>query len=265
VKRLLLAVTALGLAGTIGTANAAPVSVPLQASSLTIWSGDTTSPADPTGVGFRQQALPSASAAPTIGTAGGLPLVSTVGVTGASGPIDFNLPMGGTNTIQGFFNTASAPFTSAGCPALSTCAGGELSDGTGNGHAPYLFATLFEFDFTAPSTGPLTVTHDDGVSLFVAGTEPPGSTCTVASCPGDLFKPADAAPTGAMMTEAATLTGGVTYDLWYTSANGLPEVLHTDFVPAPLIGNGLLVLLAVGGVLFGGKLLESLKTRRSHA
>jgi hypothetical protein len=29
--------------------------------------------------------------------------------------------------------------------------------------------------------------------------------------------------------------------------------------PAPLIGRGLLVLLAVGGALFGGKLLESLK------
>jgi hypothetical protein len=36
-------------------------------------------------------------------------------------------------------------------------------------------------------------------------------------------------------------------------------------VPAPLIGHGLLVLLAVGGVLFGGKLSESLKTRHSHA
>jgi hypothetical protein len=34
-------------------------------------------------------------------------------------------------------------------------------------------------------------------------------------------------------------------------------------VPAPLIGHGLFVLAAVGGVLFGGKLLESLKKRRS--
>jgi hypothetical protein len=38
-----------------------------------------------------------------------------------------------------------------------------------------------------------------------------------------------------------------------------------DVVPAPVIGHGLFVLLAVGGVLFGGKLLESLKTRHSHA
>jgi hypothetical protein len=32
-------------------------------------------------------------------------------------------------------------------------------------------------------------------------------------------------------------------------------------VPAPLIGHGLLALLAIGGVLFGGKLLENLKKR----
>ena len=34
-------------------------------------------------------------------------------------------------------------------------------------------------------------------------------------------------------------------------------------VPAPLIGRGLPVLLAVGGILFGAKLLERSKTRRS--
>ena len=34
-------------------------------------------------------------------------------------------------------------------------------------------------------------------------------------------------------------------------------------VPAPSIGHGILAFLAVGGVLFGGKLFESLKKRRS--
>jgi len=38
-----------------------------------------------------------------------------------------------------------------------------------------------------------------------------------------------------------------------------------DVVPAPVIGHGLFVLLAVGGVLFGGKLLESLKKHRLQA
>jgi hypothetical protein len=38
---------------------------------------------------------------------------------------------------------------------------------------------------------------------------------------------------------------------------------NTPAVPAPLIGHGLFVLLAVGGVLFGGKLLERSKQRGS--
>jgi hypothetical protein len=41
--------------------------------------------------------------------------------------------------------------------------------------------------------------------------------------------------------------------------------VNTPAVPAPLIGHGLLVMLAVGGVLFGGKLVENLKKRQSLA
>jgi len=36
-------------------------------------------------------------------------------------------------------------------------------------------------------------------------------------------------------------------------------------VPAPLVGHGILALLAIGGVLFGGKFLESLKKHRMQA
>jgi hypothetical protein len=36
-------------------------------------------------------------------------------------------------------------------------------------------------------------------------------------------------------------------------------------IPAPVIGHGFLVLLAIGGVLGGSKLLESLKNRQLHA
>jgi hypothetical protein len=52
-----------------------------------------------------------------------------------------------------------------------------------------------------------------------------------------------------------------------TGCTGLtgPIDVSTPAVPAPLIGHGLFVLLAVGGVLFGGKLLENLKNRRLHA
>jgi len=47
------------------------------------------------------------------------------------------------------------------------------------------------------------------------------------------------------------------------SGNGNTGVIGA--VPAPAIGHGLLVLLAVGGVLFGGKLLENLKKRNLQA
>jgi hypothetical protein len=43
---------------------------------------------------------------------------------------------------------------------------------------------------------------------------------------------------------------------------GSNSLVVGELVPAPAIGHGLLVLLAVGGVLFGGKLVESLK--RGH-
>jgi hypothetical protein len=56
------------------------------------------------------------------------------------------------------------------------------------------------------------------------------------------------------------LFGGDTQDMSIVSGG----VLNAP-VPAPLIGHGLLVLLAVGGVLFGGNFLESLKKRHLHA
>jgi hypothetical protein len=48
---------------------------------------------------------------------------------------------------------------------------------------------------------------------------------------------------------------------------GTGNVLVTELsaVPAPVIGHGLFVLLAIGGVLFGGKLLESFKKHRLQA
>jgi hypothetical protein len=50
-----------------------------------------------------------------------------------------------------------------------------------------------------------------------------------------------------------------------TPSGALSNARFYSTVPAPLIGHGLLVLLAVGGVLFGGKLFESLRMRRSLA
>jgi hypothetical protein len=50
--------------------------------------------------------------------------------------------------------------------------------------------------------------------------------------------------------------------VWDHASDGA-ESFFLISVPSPLIGHGLLVLLAVGGVLFGGKLLERINRRSS--
>jgi hypothetical protein len=121
--------------------------------------------------------------------------------------------------------------------------------------------TLFEFVFTPTTSEFFTVTHDDGVSLFADG-----------NIINNLL-PGQSGPTPSEVSQTVTLTGGDPYDLWYTAANGTPEILVTNTVtvPAPPIGRGLPVLLAVGGILFGAKLWERskrrspLETAASHA
>jgi hypothetical protein len=234
-KRLLLAVTALGLAGTIGTANAAPVGgagTGTTVNSLAIWNALT--PGDPLGIGNSQKALPAAF--PIFGNPIMNPgaLVASGAVTG--GQINFNLASG-TATIGNFLSTS--PGTWPGAGSLVTISQGGFAQ-----------ASLFEFKFTTTSAGSLSIVNDDGVSLFVDG-----NTTT------DLLPLLAANPTNQTNNGPVNLAGGTTYDLFYSEVNGLPAVLQTTFnaVPTPLIGHGLLVLLAVGGVLFGGKFLESHK------
>jgi hypothetical protein len=50
-----------------------------------------------------------------------------------------------------------------------------------------------------------------------------------------------------------------------TKPSGSPDNSACTAVPAPLIGHGILVLLAISGVLAGGKALESLKKHRLQA
>jgi hypothetical protein len=217
-----------------------------------------------------QQALPGAATAIAgPGGAGG----TAFGPFAYAQPINYNENPGGdvAATIQQFFasNTpVPSPVLPAGCPAVGC--------GDQTGTAPgFTAVTLYEFAFQTTGES-FTVLHDDGVSLFLAGTE---GTCTgdgmggTTGCGNDLLPTTSSAPTAAEMDGPVTLAGGCTgagttctYDLWYTSANGTPEVLQTGtVVPAPLIGHGFFVLLAVGGVLFGGKFLEGLKKRHLHA
>ena len=100
-KRLLLASAVLGLAGTIGTANAVPIS----ASSVTIWTGDT--PGD-VSTSVRQQGLPTATTFPPALNPAGLPLITAESVF--ANPINFKagdfyeVSIGDINCGQGLSN-----------------------------------------------------------------------------------------------------------------------------------------------------------------
>jgi PEP-CTERM motif len=212
-KRLFSGAAVLGIAGIIGTANA----VPLTVNEIGIWSGDTPGS---TSTSANQQALPATRAL--------IPLIPGTGShDAASGPINLNAALDNVGSLL-----ASGPVTDATCTAA--CQATELSAGG------FAHATLFEFLFTVTSAGTLAVTHDDGISLFAdggGGNNPTGS---------DLFPVADSAPTGAV-TNTITIAAG-TYDLFYEAANGLPELVETNFTPAPEPSSLALLGSALGGL-----------------
>jgi hypothetical protein len=104
-----------------------------------------------------------------------------------------------------------------------------------------------------------TINHDDGGTVWIDGNFSTGG--------GTTFICGQAAE-AALNMETCTLPAGThTFAVLYTEDNTSPAVLQialpSEVVPAPLIGRGLPVLLAVGGLLFGAKLLERSKMRRS--
>jgi hypothetical protein len=212
-KRFVLASAVLVAA--IGTASAGTVI----SDNVTIWSAPT--PGANAG-SASQQGLPTAT-----GLFGGpLPLVAAS--TPFAQPINYNDTT--VDTIPGFFTTAGAPVPAT---CLATCQAAVFSNGN------FSDATVMRFQFTVLTPELLTVNHDDGISLFVKGTE-------------DLTNSANLLPLAASAPTTASLTSifiqpGV-YDLWYAEVNGLPAVLQASAVPEP--STWAMMLLGFAGLGF---------------
>lgn len=200
-KRLLLAsvlaFAVVGLAGTIGAANAGTIT------NLTIWNALT--PGDVI-TSDRQQALPSNP----IAVAGNLLTTLNAAATGV-----INFPgVASPATIGAFLDSnVSLPAFTSGCNAA--CRGTTISLGD------FDSVTLMKFTFTVTVPTYETIQHDDGVSLFAAG-----DTST------NLLPVGDSAPTVSVATGPVLLAPG-SYDLWYAEANSLPAVLIATEVPVP--------------------------------
>jgi hypothetical protein len=205
-KSLLLASAVLGLVGTICTAKADVIT----SNTVTIWNAATPGA---TSSSISQQGLPTA-----VGLFGGpLPLVA--GSTAFAFPINYDDTS--LNTIPGFFasDTPVAP-TPSTCTSAA-CLTNPLSLGG------FAQATVFRFTFTETTAETFSAIHDDGISLFVAGTET--TTCIIGNCPGDLLPTSAAQPTTAR-TDSVSIGPG-TYDLWYAEVSGLPAVLQATSTP----------------------------------
>lgn len=223
-KLLLVTSALLGLAATIGSASADPITL----TNLEVWNavtpGNTATSPD-------QQASP---ANPLTGTAA----LANGAASTSDGMIGLNVTGtgNGSSSTIGQFLASDPDLSFAACTA--TCQGTTLST------LNFAQVTLFKFTFTVPSSespmNKLTGMSDDGESLFLAGT-----TAT------NLFPAGSSDPRFEGTDTAMNLVPGDSYDLYYASANGNPETLITSLssstgVPEPtsmtLLGTALIGL-----------------------
>jgi PEP-CTERM motif len=229
-RHLLIASALLGLAGTIGSANADPITL----NNIELWNQPTTG-SDATATAAIQQANPAAISHFTVGTQ---PLANGAASTtdGAIG-LDLEGTPGLSGTVGAFLAT-DPDLTFTACTGSTACTGATLST------INFAQVTLWKFTFTVPSselaTNTFTGMSDDGESLFAAGT-----TTT------NLFPAGSDSPRFEGTDTAMNLVPGASYDLYYTSANGNPETLITSLTPNPVTTPEPTSLALLGAALIG--------------
>jgi hypothetical protein len=124
---------------------------------------------------------------------------------------------------------------------LTADAGALNGDGTGN----------FGFGITCTPISPMTSCAEGGAAALPVGTT------------------LDFAVANSTISQFLVNSGSGNFfvaDILCGATSGCTGTGPVDVpVPAPIIGHGLFVLLAIGGVLFGGKLMEDLKKRHLRA
>jgi hypothetical protein len=140
-----------------------------------------------------------------------------------------------------FFNSGGGVIS--GYTGLGNFAGGNDNYGTlagflaGSGSASdFDYASLYRIDLGVLAAGTvLTITHDDGASVF-QGTTQLGSTV--------------AGPTSQVTDVVNVLTTGDTV-LWYSRQNGTPSILQVDIAAAvPEASTWAMMILGFAGVGF---------------
>jgi hypothetical protein len=195
------------------------------------------------------------------GTGGDGPISGTVSITTGAGTISVSLTSNTLAHSQGqalsdlSFDLSAAP--------------GALSSFTQSGQLANVTPPTTVTDIAGnPNHWAVSNPSDNEVLLATAGPGAPGGQPSDMIIPGiaaggvvggfDNFNPYIIG-TGTFTFNAAGVTANTTISDVVLSFGTSGSQENTLVVPAPLLGHGLLVLLAIGGVLFGGKFVEILK------
>jgi len=231
-KYLLIVAATLGIGGVSSLANATVFNV-------NEWTGTCVAclETDPS-----QQALPSNPLAN--GGSGSTPKTNVTGTANFTytGSLTLDVSTQPNNTNLNFFNSGGGTiggFSGTGVLNTQTNWGNAIvstgSYGSNRGNAQDQTTTIYEFTFTTGATSDLSITHDDGISLWLGGSD----LCNASG------------PTTAESSDCGALAAG-TYNLWYVEANGAPSVLEVAGITTPSVPEpASLALLGSGLVAFG--------------